>query len=544
MSVHTQAVQGKKDSRNEEFDAVVVGAGIGGMRMLHELRQLGLSVKVIEAAPEVGGTWFWNRYPGARTDSESWVYAYSFSKELQDEWDWSERFATQPEALAYLKYVADRFDMRKDILFNTRVNSAIYDEQSNEWTITTEQGGTYTCKYFIPASGLLSLPYKPDFKGLNNFQGEWYVTGNWPEEKVDFTGKRVAVIGTGATAVQVIPIVALTAKQLTVFQRTPNYVMPGRNYVLTEDERQSIRANSDTIWAMARQHFFGFAMAPAGRVMADYTPEEQQKILEGGWEAGGFRFIFETFDDLLVNDESNAVASEFVRNKIRAIVNDPATAEMLCPKDYPLAGKRPPLGHFYYETFNRDNVSLVDVSNNPITEISKNGVRVGNDEYEADVIIFATGFDAGTGALTHMNVQGRGGVTLKEKWEHGPRTHLGIGVDAFPNMFMISGPQTPFANIPVVIEGAVEWIGQAIKSLRDNGLDRIEATPDATEAWNDHIAQIVNATVLSKGKRSWFFGDNVPGKAHASLFYFGGAGEYRRECLASADNNYDGFVVA
>jgi len=540
----TEAQPSARNSGATDFEAIVIGAGFGGLRMLHELRQLGLSVKVIEAASDVGGTWYWNRYPGARTDSESWVYAYSFSKELQDDWDWTERFPSQPEALAYLQHVADRFDMYKDIQFDTRVQSAVYDESSNAWTVTTDQGQTYTCTYFITAAGVLSLPYKPSFPGLESFEGEWYVTGRWPKKRVDFTGKRVAVIGTGATAVQAIPIIAQTAAHLTVFQRTPNYVLPARNYTMTEDERQSIRANYDAIWEQARNHFFGFAMDYAGRTAADVTPEEHQRILEGGWEIGGFRYIFETFDDIFTDEKSNAVAAEFVRNKIRAIVKDPATAELLCPKGYPLAGKRPPLGHFYYETFNRKNVSLVDVSENPIVEITAKGVRTGTDEYEADMIVFATGFDAVTGTLRSMDIRGKGGATIKEKWEGGPRTHLGIGVDGFPNMFMICGPQSPFANIPVVIDGIVEWIGRAIRHLRDNRLDTMEATPEAVDTWRQRMDDLVNATVLPKGKHSWFLGDNIPGKPHVVLFYFGGAGAYRQECQAAADQGFAGFATS
>ena len=527
-----------------DFDAIVIGAGFGGLRMLHELRQLGLSVKVIEAASDVGGTWYWNRYPGARTDSESWVYAYSFSKELQDEWNWSERFPAQAETLSYLQHVVGRFDMRKHIEFDTRVESAVYDEPANLWKITTDDGETYACTYLITAVGVLSLPYKPPFPGLESFEGEWYVTGRWPKEPVDFTGKRVAVIGTGATAVQAIPIIAHTAAHLTVFQRTPNYVLPARNYTMTEDERQAIRTSYDAIWEQARTHFFGFAMPFAGRTAADVTPEEHQRILEGGWEIGGFRFIFETFDDIFTDEKSNDVASEFVRNKIRAIVKDKATAELLCPKDYPLAGKRPPLGHFYYETFNRENVTLVDVSENPITEITRKGLRTASREYEADIIVFATGFDAVTGTLRAMDIRGKGGATIKEKWQDGPRTYLGIGVDGFPNMFMICGPQSPFANIPVVIDGIVDWIGRAIGHMRDDRIDTMEATPEAVDEWRRHMDELVNATVLPRGKRSWFLGDNIPGKPHVVLFYFGGAGAYRQECQAVAARGYEGFATS
>jgi cation diffusion facilitator CzcD-associated flavoprotein CzcO len=527
-----------------DVDAIVIGAGFGGLRVLHELRQLGLTVKVFEAASDVGGTWYWNRYPGARTDSESWVYAYSFSKELQDDWNWTERFPAQPETLAYLRHVVDRFDMRKHIQFDTRVESAVYDEPSNAWRVTTDQAETFTCKYLITAVGVLSLPYTPPFPGLETFEGEWYVTGRWPKERVDFAGKRVAVIGTGATAVQAIPIIAYTARHLTVFQRTPNYVLPARNCTLSEDQLQSIRANYDAIWEQARSHFFGFAMDYSGRTAADVTPEEQQKILERGWETGGFRFIFETFDDIFIDDKSNAVAAEFIRNKIRAIVKDPATAELLCPKDYPLAGKRPPLGHYYYETFNRDNVSLVDVSEDPITAITPKGLRTEKREFEADIIVFATGFDAVTGTLRAMDIRGRGGATIKDKWAEGPRTHLGIAVDGFPNMFMVCGPQSPFANIPVVIDGIVDWIGRAIRHLRDDGLDAMEAMPQAVDRWRQHVEDLVNATVLPKGKRSWFLGDNIPGKPHVVLFHFGGAGVYRRECQEVADRGFEGFTVS
>jgi cyclohexanone monooxygenase len=544
MTASTQDIARTTEDRSTTFDAVVVGAGFGGLRMLHELRQLGLSARVIEAGTDVGGTWYWNRYPGARTDSESWVYGFSFSRELQDEWNWTERFPTQPEVLKYLRHVADRFDMRKDIQFNARVVSARFDEANTTWEVTTDQGDTYRCTYLVTSAGLLSSPYQPDFPGLDDFTGDWYLTGRWPKDGVDFTGKRVAVIGTGATAVQAIPMIAHTAKHLTVFQRTPNYVLPARNYLLSDDERQAIRANYDEIWSKCRRHFFGFPWDYAGRTIADVTPEEHQKILEGGWEVGGFRFIFETFDDVFTDEASNAVASEFVRNKIRAVVHDPETAELLCPKDYPLAGKRPPLGHFYYETFNRDNVSLVDVSAEPIAGITANGVRVGDDEYEADIIVFATGFDAVTGSYTGLDIRGRDGVELAQRWREGPKTQLGITVDGFPNLFMICGPQTPFANIPVVIDGIVDWIGGALTHLRENSFKTIEPTPDAVEKWTRHMEDLVNATVLPQGKNSWFLGQNIPGKPNVVLFHFGGVGVYREECQDEADRGYRSFTLS
>jgi cyclohexanone monooxygenase len=433
--------------------------------------------------------------------------------------------------------------MRRDIQFNTRATSAVFDESSDTWSVTTDQGNTYTCRYFIPALGVLSTAWKPDFPGLDDFDGEWHLTGRWPDEDVDFAGKRVAVIGTGATAVQLIPILAHTAKQVQVFQRTPNYVLPARNYTISDDERRAFRADYDEIWRKSREHFFAFPWEPAGRTADDVTPEEHQKILEQGWERGGFRFIFETFDDIFTNEKSNEIASEFVRNKIRAIVNDPDTAERLCPKNYPLAGKRPPLGHFYYEAFNQDNVALIDVSNDPISEITRKGVRAGDVEYEADIIVFATGFDAVTGSYGGLDIRGRDGVSIEDKWAAGPRTQLGIGVDGFPNMFMISGPQTPFANLPVVIDGIVDWIGRAISHLQENQLIRMEAEPDAVEHWRQHMEDLVNATVVTNGPRSWFLGGNIPGKPQVVLFYFGGAGAYRKECNEAAEKGFEGFAL-
>jgi len=549
VSTHHTAQQTTSPARRAkhakvDFDAIVIGAGFGGLRMLHELRELGFSAKVFEAGTDVGGTWYYNRYPGARTDSESWVYAFSFSKELQDNWNWSEKYPSQAEALAYLQHVADRFDMRKDIQFETRVTAAHYDEAAHCWRVSTDSGETFTCTSLIPATGPLSTPYKPDFPGIDSFKGDWYLTGRWPKEKIDFTGKRVCIIGTGATAVQVIPLVAQTAAHLTVFQRTPNYVMPARNAPMTDFELASIRKNYDKIWEQAHKHVFGFALEPAGRNGADVSPEEQQRILERHWEIGGFRFLFETFDDLLTNAETNKLVAEFIRNKIRAIVKDKKTAELLCPTCHPVAARRPPLGHFYYETFNRDNVSLVDVRDNPITEITERGVRTQTTEYAADVIIFATGFDAVTGTLKAIDIRGRDGTSLVDVWTGGPQTYLGITIDKFPNFFMVGGPQSPFANLPVVIDGVADWIGRALRYLRDNDLQAMEPTAEAVADWGVHMNDLVNATLMNQAKRSWFMGDNIPGKPHAVLFYFGGAGKYREECRAAAEKGFEHFTVA
>ncbi|QZS52747.1 flavin-containing monooxygenase [Rhodococcus opacus] len=540
-ATHTTASRSAAEDPDLDYDAIVIGAGFAGLLMLHELRQRGFSARVIEEAPEVGGTWYWNRYPGARTDSESWVYAYSFSKELMDEWEWSERFTRQPEALAYLKHVADRFDLRKDIQFDTKVVSAERDAQLNVWNTTTDSGEKLTSRYLISAVGPLSAVYRPDFVGLDEFEGEWAMTARWPETGIDLTDKRVAVIGTGATAVQLIPIAAHVAKELTVFQRTPNYVLPARNYVLTDEERHAIRTDYDAIWEKARNQFFGFPLNMAGRTAADVTPEEHQRILEWGWESGGFKFVFETFDDIFLDENSNEIASEFIRNKIRTIVKNPETAELLCPKDYPFVGKRPPLGHFYYETYNRENVQLVDVSEEPISRITAKGVQVGDTEYEADILIFATGFDAATGSITRIDIRGDDGTSVEDKWQDGAKTHLGLAVDGFPNMFMIFGPHAPFANGPVIMEGMTKWVGNALEYARAEGISRIEAEPEAVEQWGELLIELLNATVVPKGRNNYFVGANIPGKANSPVFFLGGAKAYNEACQAAAEKGYEGF---
>ena len=528
-----------------DYDVVVIGAGFSGLRMLHEARQRGLSVRVIEAGDDVGGTWNFNRYPGARTDSESWAYCFSFDKALQDEWDWQERYPSQPEVLSYLRHVAERFDMRRDIQFGSRVRTAEFDFERDLWTVTTEQGDSLVCQFLVSCSGLLSAPHEPPFPGLADFTGEWYLTARWPHETVDFTGKRVAVIGTGASGIQLIPLVAEVASQLTVFQRTANYILPARSYVLHETQRQRIKADYDKIWAQTSRQAMGMPMNPANRTIAEVTPEEHQRILEAGWEEGGFRYFLETFDDIFVNDESNAKASEFVRNKIRTIVKDPETAELLCPKqNHPLGAKRPPLGHFYYETFNREHVELVDVHANAIADVTPTGIRLADGtEYEADIIVFATGFDAMTGSQTSIDIRGRNGSTIAGKWSNGPRTHLALTVDDFPNFFLIAGPQIPFANAPVMIEPAAEWIGEAITHTRDGGHTRIEPTPEAVEEYNQQILAYYNATIFPAGAAigSWFVGANTPGKAFGVALNFGGFPNYIAAVSAEAEHGYQHY---
>jgi cyclohexanone monooxygenase len=530
----SNGVNGVSDSSStKEYDAIVIGAGFGGLRMLYELRKLGLSAKVIEAGTGVGGTWYWNRYPGARTDSEAWVYIMNFSKELKTDWVWTERYPSQKEVLAYLDHVADRFDMRKDIHFRERVLSAHFDEAENIWTTKTSTTATYNSRFLITAVGVLSQGRNPPFKGVTSFNGEWYQTSSWPKEEIDFTGKRVALIGAGATGVQVLPIVAHSAKSVTLFQRTANYVLPGRNHPLTAAQLSEIRRGYDAIWEKSRNQVFGFPMETYGRTFSQIKdPAERQRILDGGWESGGFRFVFETFDDISTNGEANETAAEYVRNKIRTVVKDPKTAEKLCPH-YPIMAKRPPLGHFYYEAFNRDNVHLVDLNENPIQEITPNGIRLATGEQNFDLIIYAIGFDAVTGSLRNMDIQGRGSRRLSKEWDQGVKTFLGITVEGFPNMFMISGPQSPFANLPVIIDNTVDWIGRVISHMRDHNYTQIEATKEGQEGWREAVLSCFEKTIMAKSAKevySWYVGANIAQKPSEILFYFGGLGPYFQEC--------------
>lgn len=510
-----------------DVEAIIIGAGFGGLRSLWELRSRGISAKVLEKGTNVGGTWYWNRYPGARTDSESWVYCFSFDKEVLQEWDWNERFPTQPEVQAYLEHVAKRHDMFKDIEFEVAVSSVVFDEVSNVWTVTTDGGATYTARYVVAATGQLGVQHLP-VHGVENFNGIAYHSSSWPKEPVSFAGKRVAVIGTGATGIQIIPLVAQEAKSLTVFQRTPNFVMPARNYILTDAHRNAIKRDYDDVWAKVSEQPFGMAFDPVNRLLGDIEPESREQVLEAGWEAGGFRYVFETFDDLLSSEEANAMASDFVRNKIRAIVKDPATAELLCPKDHPVGGKRVPLGHFYYETFNRDNVSLVDVNANPIEGFTENGLMTVEGELEFDVVIIATGFDAVSGALSHMDVRGHGGRTMQERWAGGAESFMGVMVDGFPNFFTILGPQGPFSNNPPVIEHQAEWIGKVITYSEERGITA-EVSTETVQAWYQKAKEAFDLTILGAGEQahSWYLGANIPGKAHNILYWFGGSPAYK-----------------
>ncbi|QUT06871.1 NAD(P)/FAD-dependent oxidoreductase [Sphingobium phenoxybenzoativorans] len=522
----------------QDYDAIVIGAGFGGLRALYELKKQGKSVLLFDAGSDVGGTWYWNRYPGARTDSEAWAYCYSFSKELQDDWDWAERMPTWNQVQAYLSHVADRFDMRKDIEFNTRVQSCIYDEDANQWVITTADGKTVRSHYFISAVGWFAVAVQPPFD-MSHFNGEWYMSSKWPKQNVDFRGKRVGIVGSGSTAVQLIPVIAKEASQLTVFQRTPNYVLPGRNYPLDSVDRGAIKADYENIWQQVRNQPFAFPMRTSTLTYDSVDDEERERIFEYGWEQGGFRFIFETFADMLTDKRTNEAAANFVRRKIRSIVRDPKTAEALVPK-YPIALKRPPLGNFFYETFNRDNVQLVDVSEDPLVEATESGLKTATSEFEFDIIIFAIGFDAVTGPLTSMEVRGRNGQLVRDKWAAGPRTHLGIVMDGYPNMFVITGPQSPFSNVPPVVDATVNWIGKAIAKADATQADVIEAKAEAVDAWVQLMQDLLDQTLLGQAVelKSWFMGANIPGKAHAPLHYFGGASGYFDEIDKSINNEF------
>jgi cation diffusion facilitator CzcD-associated flavoprotein CzcO len=530
----------------QHTDALIIGTGFAGIRALIEIKKLGLSAVALEAGTDVGGTWYWNRYPGARTDSQSWTYCFPFP-EIEQKWNWEERYPGQAEVHGYLSFVTDHFNLRPLIQFGQRVAAASYDEQSNLWTITTDDGSQFTCKYFIPAVGPLSIPQEPKFKGMEQFKGEVYNTGRWPREPVDFTGKRVAVIGTGASGIQSIPLIAEVAEHVTVFQRTPNFVMPAQNFALDDEFRANIKADYPAVWDKARSHVFGFPLDQAGRNYDDVTDEaERDRIFEEGWQKGGFHFVFETFDDIIFDQRSNDAAADFIRRKIKATVKDPKVAELLTPYDHPYVAKRPPSGTNYYETFNRDNVTLVDIKSDPIESMTETGLRTGENEYSFDALVLATGFDAVTGALARIDITGRDGVRLTDVWAHGAETYLSIGVPNFPNMLMLFGPQCSYANAPVVIEPLVGWLSRVIQHMDENGYASIECTEEATAGWSAAVDEIFNQTLLPAGEsaNSWYLGANIPGKPRRVLFYFGGVNNFAVQLKECADHDFDGFVFA
>jgi len=537
----------KSQSRpTRAFDALVIGAGFSGLYQLYCLRdRLGLSVQVLEVAAGVGGTWYWNRYPGARCDSESHSYCYSFSEELMREWEWSERYPGPPEILRYLNHVADRFDLKRDIRFNTRVTSAHYDEKANLWRVSTDAGEVLTAQFLITAVGCLSSANIPDIAGHDSFAGHWYHTGQWPHEGVDFRGKRVGQIGTGSTGIQAAPVIAETAAHLTVFQRTANYSVPARNGPLTPEFRRYIKENTAEIRRVTQSSVNGHPWFISDRLALQTPAEERQALYEAAWETGGLRFRA-AFRDLVTDKAANDTAAEFIRSKIREIVKDPETAAKLSDFDHPYAAKRPPIDTDYFETFNRDNVTLVDVRAEPIERITPTGIRTREADYPLDIIVFATGFDGMTGSLLRMDIRGRDGLPLAEAWKAGPQNYLGMQVAGFPNLFMVTGPGSPsvLCNMPVAIEQHVEWITDCIAHMRKKGLTRIEPKNQAVESWVAEVNAAANATLLPQAKHSWYLGANVPGKPRVFMPYAGGMAHYRKICADVAARNYEGFSLS
>jgi cyclohexanone monooxygenase len=522
----------------------VVGAGFAGLYMLHRLRELGLSVRVLEAGDDIGGTWYWNRYPGARCDVESMQYSYSFSEDIQQEWEWTERFATQPEILSYINYVADKLDLRGGIQLNTRVASATFDDDTSRWTVRTEAGEVFSAAFCIMATGCLSAAKLPEVPGISSFQGKTYHTGNWPHEPVDLSGLRVGVIGTGSSAIQAIPELAKMAGNLFVFQRTPNFSVPARNAPLARDYVQSWKSRYQELRKKAREEtptgtIYDFAKKSA----LEATEEERLTEFEARWIKGGANFMH-AYNDLLLNKDANATAAEFVREQIRRTVKNPEIADALMPRDYYIGTKRICVDTDYYETFNRENVTLVNLREAPIEEIVPNGIRTSAGLYELDVLVFATGFDAITGALQKIDIRGVGGRTLAEKWSHGARHYLGLMSAGFPNLFTITGPGSPsvLSNVIVSIEQHVDWIANCLDYMMKRGLGRIEPEQEAEDAWVKHVNDVASSTLYPTAN-SWYIGANVPGKPRVFLPYIG-VHNYRRKCTDVAAKGYDGFVLA
>lgn len=528
-------------SSAEPVDVVVVGAGFAGLYALHKLRRQGLSVRVLEAAPELGGTWYYNRYPGARCDVESVDYCYSFSDELQQEWNWTEKYATQAEILAYLNWVADKLDLRRDITFRTRVVSCALDETTLRWVITTDGGNVLSARFCLMATGPLSAALTPNFRGLDSFAGEIYHTAAWPKHAVDFTGKRVAVIGTGSSGIQSIPIIAEHAEHLFVFQRTPNYSVPAGNKPLSETELDDIKANYAERRRLSWRSGGGSPHITAPKPTMEFTPEERRAAFEKRWQLGGVLFS-KTFPDQMTDLTANDEARQFYEEKVRAVIDDPALADLLIPNDHPIGTKRICTDSNYFSTFNRPNVSLISVRDTPIESVDASGIATAGAHYDVDMIVLATGFDALTGALAKIDIIGRGGRRLRDDWAQGPRTYLGLGVDGFPNLFLISGPGAPavLANMVLHAEAQVNWIAAAIAYLDDHGLAAIEATRDAVDGWGAECARLADATLFTKAE-SWYMGANVPGKPRGFMLFVGGFATYNDICAEVAGAGYPGF---
>jgi cyclohexanone monooxygenase len=537
------------EKKTEQFDAVIVGAGAAGMYMLHRLRGLGLNTTVIEAGDGVGGTWYWNRYPGARCDVTSIEYSFSFSKELEQEWTWSELMAPQGEIEQYMNHVADRFDLRRDIRFNTRVTGANWNDDTNTWTVTTDKGDTFVSRFCIMATGCLSSPLKPDIKGIESFKGQSIQTSMWPKEGVELEGKRVALIGTGSSGVQSTPEIAKVAGQLTVFQRTPTYTWPSMNRPLTEEDITKVKTNYEQIREVQRTSrvgisgtFNGALLEPPTAKLMDLPEEERRQAME----EHGFA-VTRMFADVATDMEANRVARDLYGEMVRRVVKDPETAAALTPTDYPIGCKRAVVDQDYFVTFNRPNVKLVDLRKEPFVEVTENGIRTEGVEYEFDVIVYATGFDAMTGALLKMGITGRNGRPLAEKWAAGPRNYLGLMAQDFPNLFTITGPGSPsvLSNMLVSIEQHVDFITDCLGHMRAHGKEVIEPTLEAEDRWVDHVNEVAEGTMYTAPScNSWYLGANVPGKTRQFMPYIGGVGTYRQKCDEIAAKGYEGFILS
>jgi len=530
--------------RHREVDAVVVGAGLAGLYAHHRLRQLGLTLQGYEAAADVGGTWWWNRYPGARCDVESMDYCYSFSPEVEQEWTWSERYASQPEILRYIDHVAERFDLRRDIQFETRVTAATWDDAAQRWRIVTDRGDSVSAQFCIMATGCLSAAKQPEIEGIDTFRGPTFHTGRWPHEGVDFTGLRVGVIGTGSSGIQSIPVIAEQAAHVTVFQRTPNFTMPAKNASLDSEAVSARKARAREIRQAMRESRAGVIVPMPEHSALSVDDDAREATFEAAWETGTLYGMVAAFNDLLVDRDANETAAEYVRSRIQDVVDDPEVAERLSPRNHPFGTKRPCLDSGYYATFNRDNVTLVDVRSTPILEITPTGVRTTADEHALDAIVFATGFDAMTGPLLGPDITGAGGVALRDKWVAGPRTYLGIATAGFPNLFTITGPGSPsvLVNMAVAIEQHVDWVADCIAYLRDRGLASIDATVEAEDRWVDHVNEVANLTLFPHAN-SWYMGANVPGKPRVFMPYIGGLPRYTQVCDDVAADDYRGFAL-
>ena len=526
---------------NPHFDVIVIGAGFAGLHMLDRARALGYSTKVFEAASDVGGVWYWNRYPGARCDVESLQYSYSFSHELEQEWIWTEKYAAQPEILAYIQHVADRFDLRRDIQFDTRIKTATFDETAGRWELETDGGQRVFGRFCVMATGALSIPRLPDIPGIESFAGHVYHTGAWPHEGVDFTGLRVGVIGTGSSGIQAIPAIARQAEKLVVFQRTANFSIPAWNERLKPEVQQAWKHAYREHRSRARE--LGTLYEFSDKAASQVSEQEREREYAARWKKGGVNFVH-SFSDLMVNQASNDTIAEFVRGRIRAVVQDPAVAESLCPKDHPLGSKRICVDTGYYETYNRPNVKLVDLKKTQIQEVVPTGMRTADTLYELDAMVCATGYDALTGAVLNIVIRGRKGQKLSKKWAHGPRTYLGLMTNGFPNMFIITGAGSPsvLVNMIVGIEHHVEWISDCLEHLRRLGRDTIEPTRDAEDGWVEHVNEAASRTLFPKAN-SWFLGANIPGKPRVFMPYVAKIGIYRGECQAVADDDYTGFTL-